>query len=359
MLKAAQQPQPGIGLDLVHTVRRWRRDLSRDRAASRVALLGDSVLGGSVGERTVPDATSEALARCGRRGQSIAVHPLSWPGWGVSGEYFLNDEIVRARPDVILLELNLRGMGPATPGAASYPELAGFVRPERLLEAASLPLSYAGLTLDRLLFYHLLVASGADEAWATVLRRQASLFRLREPIEAWFDAALGNRAYVDRRVAVTLGTFDKVFVPGKNRERLELVQTVLGNALGGLSPTHPRLRILGAMLEHYRRAGIPTIVWVAPVNVDHLRSLGLPLEGLRRSLGTIRTLVEANGAALIDLHDLLRDEAFIDAGDHVTSNVGMSGATMLGESLARVLLSMAPRERRPRPADTSLRASSR
>lgn len=327
-----------IGHDLADELRVWRRGLLRDGSKSRVAFLGDSVLLGLPGERTVPDATSEALWQRGARGRRVAVHPLGWPGWGIAAQYFLADEIIRARPDRIMLELNLRAFGPAAPADVSSPELAGFIGTNRLWEAAWLPLSYAGLTLDKLLFYRLLVTTDMDASWADLRRRQANVFRLRDPVETALDAALGSSSTRERRRVEAFARFERMLVPEKNREQPALVKQALGTVLGGIPATHSRLRVLKATLDHYRRADIPIVVWVAPVNLDHLRSLGFSLDGLERSVATIRALVESTGAGFVDFHALLPDALFRDGGDHVTPDGDASGAAALGEALARVIL---------------------
>jgi hypothetical protein len=338
-LSVGVEPPPIIGQDLADALRVWRRGFSHGKRAQRVALLGDSVLGAAPGERTVPDATDEALSASGARGRAVALHPLSWPGWGIAAQYFLADEIVRARPDRIMLELNLRALGPASPGDVSYPELSGFIGGDRLWEAAGLPLSYAGITLDRLLFFRLLVTSELDGSWAGLRRRQANVFRLREPLETWLDAIAGTPESHERRLAEAISMFDRMLVPGQNRERESMVKTTLGNALGGIPATHARLRVLEATLDHFHRSGIPTVVWVAPVNIDHLRSLGLSLDGLERSLATVQEVVESSGAGFVDFHALLPDREFRDGGDHVTPG---RGATVLGQNLARVILWSVP-----------------
>jgi hypothetical protein len=336
---AASLPPSVIGQDFVDGVQAWRRQLRQiHRDRTRVALLGDSVLGAPPGERSVADAINASVGARGTRGRRVELHQLSWPGWGIAAQYFLADEIVRGHPDRIMLELNMRGLGPASAGDLSHPELAGLVRTNRLAEAAWLPLSDAGVTLDQLLFYRLLVANHLDGDWASLRRQQADAFRLRGPVENWLDSALGSTAFHDRTLAEALCLFDRLLVPGKNRERKNVLKRSLGNALAGIPAGHPRLQLLRALLERFHRARIPTVVWVAPVNVEHVRSEGLPLDGLEASVATLRGVVESAGAGFVDFHALLPDRAFRDAGDHVTSEGDGNGTSVLGEHLAQVLL---------------------
>jgi hypothetical protein len=338
-LALAERPPSIIGQDFVDSVRAWRLQVRHGNGKrTRVALLGDSVLGAPDGERAVPDAINDALSASGARGRHVELHQLSWPGWGIAAQYFLADEIVRARPDRILLELNLRALGPAARGDLSYPELAGFVRRHRLWEAIWISLSDTGVTLEQLLFYHAIVANHLDGSWGDLRRKQADVFRQRASIETWLDESIGSTSLRDRTLAESLCLFDRVLAPGKNRERQSFLKRSLGNALGGIPATHPRMQLLKATLERFRSARIPTVVWVAPVNIEHVRSEGLGLEGLEESVATIRDLVESTGAGFVDFHALLPDSAFRDAGDHVSAVGKNNGTDALGNDLARVLL---------------------
>lgn len=318
-------------VDIYAQARKWRRNLQRDQVHDRVALIGDSVLLSDWGN-SVPVQVRNALFLHGA--PPLNVQSLGWPGLGSISEYCLADEIISAKPDLIVLEVNLRGFVAGPLGSAGYPELAGHIKTERLLEAATLPLSDGGITLDRLLFYRAIVASGFESAWVDVLDRQARLVHERENLEEWMEARTGGSALYARKVSLGIVAYARSLVPGRNRATRARLQKNLWPVFEGVPPDTGRLRVLGAALRTFRRAGIPVLVWLAPANVQHFRYLGLDIEGLGRSAAAIRQVVEETGSAFVDLHYLLPDEGFADSSDHVTMGGYFDGAAALGDRLA-------------------------
>jgi hypothetical protein len=318
-------------VDIYPQARKWRRSMQRDRVHDRVALIGDSVLLSDWGN-SVPTQVRHGLSL--RSPPLMNVQALGWPGLGPISEYCLADEIIAARPDLIVLEVNLRGFVAGPLGSAGYPELAGHIETKRLFEAATLPLSDAGITLDRLLFYRALVAFGFEPAWIDVLDRQARLVHERDELELWIDARMGSKARSERKVALGIVAYARSLVPGRNRATRARLQKNLWPAFEGVSPETGRLRVLAATLRTFRKAGIPVLVWLAPANVEHFRYLGLDVEGLQRSAAAVRQVVEGAGASFVDLHWLLPDEGFADSSDHVTVGGAFDGAAVLGDRLA-------------------------
>jgi hypothetical protein len=328
LVGSSQRP---LVVDIYAQARKWRRSLQRDHVHDRVALIGDSVLLAEWGN-SVPVQVRNALWMHGA--PQLNVQSLGWPGLGPISEYCLADEIISAKPDLIVLEVNLRGFVAGPLGTAGYPELAGHIKTERLLEAATLPLSDGGITLDRLLFYRAIVASGFESAWVDVLDRQARLVHERDGLEEWIDAKMGGSALYGRKVSLGIVAYARSLVPGRNRATRARLQKNLWPVFEGLPPDTGRLRVLGAALRTFRRAGIPVLVWLAPANVQHFRYLGLDIEGLGRSAVAIRQVVEAADASFVDLHFLLPDDGFADSSDHVTMGGPVDGAAMLGDRLA-------------------------
>lgn len=336
---AGEVPRLPMVLDFIPELRRWQAGMRQEHGHPRVALLGDSVLLGDGYSKTVPMDVRRAVWLRHGAGPAPTIHPLAWPGIGPIGEYCVIDEVIAARPDLVVVEVNLRTIGAGPLGPASYPELAGFIDGDRLLEAARLPLADAGITLDRLLMYRALIASGHEMEWEYFANRQARLLHLRDTFEEWLDELLGTNELADRRVVLGLSAYAKILVPGRNRAQRAQADRNLHAALDGVSKDGSRLRVLGAGLERLRRAGVRTLVWAAPVNIEYLKTLGFAVDGIDRSAESVRRVVEAHGASFVDLHWMLPDDAFVDSGDHVTFEEPVDGTAMLGSRLAREITS--------------------
>jgi hypothetical protein len=124
-----------------------------------------------------------------------------------------------------------------------------------------------------------------------------------------------------------------MYVPGKVRQNRQAAEKALAGVLGGIGSRAPRLVVLEALLEDLHRARIPVLLWVSPVNVEHLRSLGIRLDGLDRSMSTVEAAVRRTGADFVDLHAFLPDAAFRDAGDHMTANGDPDGLALVAARL--------------------------
>lgn len=328
---ATRQP---MTLDILYDLRRWQERTVVEFLHQRVALVGDSVLLADVGTKPVGMEVARAFRLRGERSLRPTFQTLAWPGLGPIAEYCLADEIVDARPNVVVLEANLRGLRGGPLGPIGFPELAGYIRSARLLEAMSLPLADAGITLDRLLFYRAIVAGGFERERVELLDRQARALHLRDKLEEAVEAKMGSRALFDRRLSIAIGGYSQSLVHGRNRAQERELMKALDAAVGGLSPDSARLRVLAATVRSIRKAGIPVLVWVAPVNVEYLQSIGVRVDGIARSVAAIRTAVVGAGAAFADLHWLLPDAAFRDSGDHVTTEGPVDGSAILGSRLA-------------------------
>jgi hypothetical protein len=336
-LDEADLPRTLTALDFIPKLHEWQDGMASDREHQRIALVGDSKLIYPLGKNAL-DAMLRGVLAHRRGGSRMALHTLAWPAWNISGQYLMTDEIVRAKPDAVVLELNLHGFGPAPLGQFAFPQLSGWVSTRRVAQAAFMPLSYANITLDKLLFYKLLTVLGLDERWRDLLQRQAKLFRLREPIETFLDGVTGRYAHAALTWELSQGAMRRAFDRGRNRATPRYVDSVLGDTLEGLAPTYPRVRALDALLETLAAAHVPTLVWVAPVNVDHLASLGYATTGLDRSVNVLRSVALRRGAAFLDLHSSLHDAEFRDVGDHFTFEGNGNGVWKVANRLAPMVL---------------------
>jgi hypothetical protein len=331
-------PRPSMTLDLFPRLNEWRNNLVQEDAARRVGMIGDSMVFTEGPGTSMPEWVGRELEKH-EGSEHAALHVLSFPAWSTIGEYCMVDEFARARPTVLVLELNLRLLGPAPLGAFAYTELAGFIADSRIREAAFLPLSQAGITLSRLLFNRVLIKSRLGPEWNLLLERQARLFNGRAPLERWLDAKTHRTAYEQRRIDWGIALSGRYLVRRRwgARDSLPQVRAALGDVLDGIGNSHPRLVVLAAMLAQFHRRHIPVLVWISPINMEHLRSLGLSVEGVERSMVTIRALVEESGAHLLDLHDLLPDASFSDSGDHYTFEGPSSGRELVGTEIGRAI----------------------
>jgi hypothetical protein len=322
-----------VTLDFAASVEQWHADLSDDRGSRRIAFVGDSMLWGFEGGTPLPDSVLRIVNRSVPRNRRSSIHTLSWGALTMDGEYCIADELIAAKPTLLVLELNLRALQPGPLGPASYSELAGFIRWPRLAEAAFVNLSDAGITLDRLLFYRFLVANHFEGAWLGLLDLQSRLFNSQDILEGWLEKKTDVETVATRRRESALYSFARLLIPHTAKATAAHTTEMLGAVLDGLDDDNSRLRVLKALLRDLRRANVPLLVWVSPVNVQHMRHLGMSMDGLDRSLRTIREAVEATGARFLDLHAILPDEGFRDSGDHYTLSGELDGAALVAARL--------------------------
>jgi hypothetical protein len=346
-VKIARIEPVGLALSMAENLREWRRRLARDRAHERVALIGDSTMMVAEGmdprRETLPARVVQALRQRGAIGRRIRIHTLCQPALGPAGIYFASDELARARPDRIVLSLSIAGFSPGGLKDFSYAEISGWLRPEHLWEAARLPFLQIGLTFDRVLLYQGIVAVGAVDLWRDTRQLQARVFKLPGWLGDTVERKLGLTTSVDMQFVLGIARWQRMFVPGRKRWTRPAGEQSFAAVLQGLTPENPALQMLGSALERFRVAGIPTLVYLRPVNVEHLRSLGISTAHLRESLLTLQRTVLSHGAQLVDLHALLPDSAFSDAGDHYTFQGAPNGAAWLGDRIANAIVETEPK----------------
>jgi len=332
-MNAANIDQPQVDLSPMVQIEPYLQSMAnaRDPDAYRVVLLGDSTLAGPDGR--IPHRLDQTLPD-GSFSRTVDVLPLVQPGFNAFDFYFLADMIVDTDPDQVVLPLNLQTLPVTRTDRNARSRLAGWIEADRLWEAVWLPFQPIGLTVDRLLFYKMIVACGGSTSWSFLAHEQARVGaawkRLgtwaaarwpRSPMTAFRDAsrrASTATRLVERRPTKD-GTWRTTTVYRGARFSHAGALGALGTALRGIDESHAVLEVLGATLRRFRRANIDTLVYVIPINVDHLDVLGFDTSsGLARTIESIRLAVESNGGKLVDLHRLLRDDSFRDPA-HFTS----------------------------------------
>ena len=128
-------------------------------------------------------------------------------------------------------------------------------------------------------------------------------------------------------------------IDGRRRTDAAGMRMLFGEALDGADPDHPVLQMIEGMVGVLRDRGIAVVVYVNPMNLEWLEHIGLDdHSGLRQTIAVLRTLVEAHGAQLVDLHAMLPDEAFRDAAGHMEPTPPHHAARRIAAEVAGALM---------------------
>ena len=181
-LTAAGIEPPELAVDLVDRLPTARDLASRSPGEKSLLYLGDSTVAND-GRLVVPRRLARELARSpSAHARSLRVVAFARPGLDPFAYYFLADEIIARRPDVVLLCINLTTLSPMWRDTVARPDVSGWVRAERLGEAAFMPLHWAHLTADQLLRNAAVVGLGGQGIWSEARRLQSQLARLRPAV---------------------------------------------------------------------------------------------------------------------------------------------------------------------------------
>jgi hypothetical protein len=348
---AAQIAQLPTAFDLHDSVVAFQKQQHPVHAKERVLLIGDSTLLSADGmkapsKQTLPAQIATALHKYGERAEHLELSTFRVPGLGPSGLYLVTEQLVATHPDRVVMSLNLRSFSPDWLRTFSYAESAGWLAPSQLWEALSLPLFYGGLTADRLLFYRALVSCGGERTWPAVRRLQARAFKLREWLATRADAVIASRANADMQFELGMARWVRLTTEVDKLPRMSkfAAERSLAPLLRGVSPEHPTMRILSAIVARLTRAHIPILVYAGPVNIEHMRKLGLPMQEVERSLQTVARVVRQQGGEFVDLHAALPERAFRDPGDHFTFDGQPNGTFRLASRVAAALMNSLPAE---------------
>jgi hypothetical protein len=359
--RSSSDYNPVLDLDYRLKVEQTLRELSQRPVFApqlQVAVLGDStVMSYPIGH----DVTSRlqwSLERELKGRWPVRTHSLAAPGMGPFAFYAIAHDLAQARPDCVVAAFNLTSLSNQWPRSFARPGLAGWASGDQILEAVALPLHHYGVSFDRLLLYVSIVRSGGFSAWRDFRRFQLRFVRAyRYTVDSIEGAPRDppSEAPIWLRRAPPLP--EEADGPGapsnpeetatERRPRYDAAdeRRARGAALDGAPRDHPALRLLGAAIRVFDRAGIPVLVYVAPVSVDNLRAQGVhDAAGLATTIEHLRSAVESNGGELLDLHALLPDEGFRDGAGHFATEGPVHGSDRVARALApRVAAELAAR----------------
>jgi len=345
-LQDARLGRPTLAFNYARMLGKRLPELAAARAAGQpsVGFVGDSSVVSYPAGRTLPERVQQASEGLQAGPRGIHVSSLAMPGAGPFDYYFLADQIAEARPDAVVIALNLDHFSRAWQGAYSRPQLAALIEPGRLGEALLLPLHWTGLTTDRLLFSMGLVQAGGYDPLYWLTLRQAQVGRARDRFERWLqsgDQPTPEQTFRDR---VDEQTIARVFTsPDIRHYRRDALLEHYGESLAGLDPNQPVIRVLAATVARLREADIEVLVYLAPVEVSWLDAQGvLGREGFARTIAVVKQAVEASGGHFADLHAALPAEAFRDAPGHLAvpppGEDGLDGPALLADLLAPLVV---------------------
>jgi hypothetical protein len=328
IVERAKTPLPIVTLDAWVSVAAGLRQMERAKGDGlrRALFLGDSTADYYRPENRLPRLLQVEL---NRHEPSWRVYSACYAGMHPFDAYYLADPLIQAEPDVLVIGFNLFSLADRRRHWFARPELAAWIPPSRLAEAATLPLHWQGLTLDQLVLRSFALRIGGIDRLRHLHKRLTWIGSTWETAEKRLDSKQRRQARHRSEREHFMATGVRKPVGGTDL----LVR--YGAALDGVSSDHPVLQVLGAAVSWYREAGIDVLVYVVPMNLEHLERVGvMNREGLDRSLARARHAVEGNGGSFVDLHALLPFEGFRDFAGHMSEKEPIHGPQRVAEQLA-------------------------
>lgn len=302
-----------------------------------VLFLGDSLVQPTgTGRDDVTAELIDILLTQGIRLPEAGFRNTAKPGMRLHAQYLASDVYAATGARTIVLSINPGWFQvKKEPGA----EVAALFSESGWWEAMKMPLHQADLSADRLLLYRAIGRAGAIPLWAQVQLEQQRHARLANHVASGFRNAARKLVPVESPEDVLArvrmqSRWGRTSARGTPRPSRRAAERRLGPFFRGLSANDPRIPLLGATITRLSESGSKVLAYVAPTNVEDLTSLGIyDEEGAKVSLALLRSVVEGAGGNFLDLHDILPDAAFKDAGDHLDYRVKPKPSRVLAERL--------------------------
>ena len=306
----------------------------------RIAVLGDSTVDSYASIKKIPVRLEEGLRRSALEPESLMVVNLSFPALGSTSYYFLADRVVETRPDLIVWEVSLTHASERWRRSIPRPELAGWMAPARIPGTLAMPMEDIGLTADELLLYQLIVRLGAGEAWRDWLVNLSRVDKVRGNFEEWLSSITGNTP--EKRFQLVWALMAMAALrEGGELDRYNHAGEIehFGKVLEGIDTDHPTLRFISATANLIRQSGIPLLVYLNPINMEHLEKVGVLEDGnIEKTLAAFHQTLHIEGVALLDLHDEFPDDHFSDMAGHFRHDHEFEAQTKLANILAAFII---------------------
>jgi hypothetical protein len=337
ILDAHDVTYPLIGLDNARITVKWIDFTEKMGGPNqrKVLILGDSTVIAYPKDRRISDRLQQLLNADDPHGSLV----FPFAAFGISSvEYYpFTDRMAALEPDAVVYGFNLMSLSERWRDRWARTEPMGWVPKGELLNAAREPLHWWGVTFDRLLMYAGLVRLELAEPWYRYRREQVragdGIRDLRVAMQARFENVAGPVA------PLGLPNSPLPYAAGdSSRYNFDTLRTEYAAAFDGLDADYPPLQLFDEVLGTFSRREIPVVVYVVPVNMEYMRSLGVVDEdGLTHTVETISAIARANGAWFVDLHDLLPDAGFRDAAGHFAYEGSYDGPLMVARRLEPLL----------------------
>ena len=340
-IKARPGQIPIVVMDKIEANLGVLEKAKKEKSRTRVAFLGDSTVDDYPPGEKLTDYFRKALNQKYSRKPAILVSSLAFLAMGPASYYFLSDRIIKARPDLIVWEISFTHASERWHRVLPRPELAAWMAPERIPDALNMPVEYIGLTADELLFYNLIVQTGQQDIWQKALNQLSRVDKVRGIVEEKTSAYTGSRAEFLFFLSVALTNLHNLQQDGNPLRYNQLGEIKhFGGVLSGIEPGHPTLRFVTATVRQFREAGIPIVVYLNPINFQHLKKLGLiQPDRFRKSLNSFRLSVTDAGGNFLDLHRLLPDDHFADMSGHFRHDDEIQAQKRVADVLAQYIYS--------------------
>jgi hypothetical protein len=323
-----------------------------------IAFLGDSMVASYPPKFRIPRtleislnqhsrATKQRTRRAGTRTRYRVVS-FAQDGAGIFDHYFMVDIISDVEPDLVILPFNLVNPSYSFQMAFSRPEFSGWIDLERLGPTLMRPLHWGGITVDQILFYFGVTKIGGFDLLTNLARYQGKFSVAR-------DMLTQEVAYIGERGRSAEQQLQRAqyFANGEshknrdypNRHNEHSQELVMGLSLAGLPANHPTLEMLGATVRDFHAKGIRVLVYISPINYEHMQRLGLyDEERFAETLRNVQAAAEDDGATYLEISKSLEDKWFRDRHGHLTYEGRERGQAELAKLLAPAVLKVA-RER--------------